>query len=234
MCDDRDKLIDYLYEEVSASERRAFDAHLSACDECRDELRAFRDVRTDLLAFDVPEHGSVWKPFVTPVAAPWWKQVPAWGLAAAASLVFAAGVGGVMTGRMLMPAPAAAPMQAQVQAAPAPQATAQTIAATPEQVRILEERIAQLERTSQQPRTTAASVSNVLLTRDEIDSLIKESEGRINQRTATKLYRAMIDLANQHQRDKSDLTQQINAAQSQTYQNVMRVANRVADKEKEQ
>jgi hypothetical protein len=234
MCDDREKLIAYLYDEVSASERREFDAHLHACDECRDELRGFRDVRQDLLAFDVPEHGSVWKPFVTPaaIAQPWWKQVPVWGLAAAASLVFAAGLGGVMTGRMLMPAVAAAPTQAQAQ--PVPQAAPQTIAATPEQLHALEERLASIERIAQTRPVETASTRNVALTRDEVEQIIKESEGRINQRTAQKLYRAMLDLANQHQRDKSDLTLQINAAQSETYQNVMKVANRGIDKDKEQ
>ena len=88
MCDDRELLIAYLYDEVDASGRRQMDAHLATCADCREELRSLRDVRQDLLAWDVPEHQSVWKPFVTPAPVVWWRQVPAWGFAAAAAVMF--------------------------------------------------------------------------------------------------------------------------------------------------
>ena len=67
MCDDREKLIAYLYDEATAAERRQVDAHLATCAECREELRSLRGVRQDLLAWDVPAHESVMNvvPFCT-------------------------------------------------------------------------------------------------------------------------------------------------------------------------
>lgn len=232
MCDDREKLIAYLYDEADAGERRQVEAHLAGCAECREELRGLRAVRQDLLAWEVPDHGSVWTPFVAPQTVAWWRQVPAWGLAAAATLVFGIGLAGGFAARALAAAPAVMQAQAQPQTVPAP--VPQTVAATPEQVRALEERLASIERVALR-RPEPVGVSGVALTRVELEQLIKESEGRINQRTAQKIYSAVIDMANQRQRDMASITQQISDAQDKTYGNLARVANRGSvEKEKEQ
>lgn len=98
MCDERERLIGYVYDECDATERRVIDAHLESCGVCRDEIRALRGVREDLLAWDVPEHGSVWRPFAPARVTPWWREVPAWALAVAATLVFLLGaLGGSVT-----------------------------------------------------------------------------------------------------------------------------------------
>jgi len=94
MCDERERLIGYVYDECDAGERRLIEAHLEACETCREEIGGLRGVRTDLLAWDVPDHGSVWTPFVKARPTPWWREVPAWGLAAAASLMLLAGAAG--------------------------------------------------------------------------------------------------------------------------------------------
>lgn len=236
MCDDREKLIAYLYDEADASERRQMDAHLAGCAECREELRSFRSVRQDLLAWDVPAHESVWKPFATPMITPWYRQVPAWGLAAAAMLVFGIGLAGGFAARALAAGPMAT--QAQVQPSPQPVLVAPPVGATPEQVRALEERIASFERvladrvslTSAQP--TAANAS---LTRADLDSLLKETEGRINERTARKLVSMLVDMEKQRARDMVAVTQQISEAQQQNYANLSKVATRgTLEKEKEQ
>lgn len=235
MCDDREKLIAYLYDEADASERRQVDAHLAECAACREELRGLRSVRQDLLAWEVPDHGSVWTPFAAPQPAVWWRQVPAWGLAAAATLVFGIGLAGGLAARALASAPSVT-QQAQVQLPPqpVPAPVPQAVAATPEQVRALEERIASIERVALR-RPEQAHVSDVALTRAELEQLIKESEGRINQRTAQKIYSAVIDMANQRQRDMASIAQQIGDAQDKTYLNLARVANRGSvEKGKEQ
>ena len=95
MCNERDRLIAYIYDECDATERDAVRQHLDTCDECRVEVTALRTVREDLLAWDVPAHGSVWQPFAPPKPSVWWRQVPTWALAAAASIVLLSGaVGG--------------------------------------------------------------------------------------------------------------------------------------------
>lgn len=98
MCDQREHLIEYAYDECSADERRLVEEHLTSCDSCRDELGGLRRVRHDLLAWDVPDPGSVWKPFAPQPRASMWREVPAWALAAAASVMFLVGAaGGVAT-----------------------------------------------------------------------------------------------------------------------------------------
>lgn len=117
MCDQRERLMDYLYDEAAPSERRLVEAHLETCDDCRDEIRAFRRVREDLLAWDVPDTPSVWTPFVTTTPAPWYRQVPAWAMTAAAGIMFAVGLAGGMLAHTV--APTAAQPAIIVQANPA-------------------------------------------------------------------------------------------------------------------
>jgi anti-sigma factor RsiW len=94
MCDEREPLLAYLYAESDPDERRRVESHLESCETCRDELAGLRSVREDLLAWDVPEQESVWKPF-TPARPVWsWRDVPAWTMAAAAAVMLALGATG--------------------------------------------------------------------------------------------------------------------------------------------
>lgn len=107
MCEQRDRLIGYLYDECDAEERQLIDRHLETCHTCRDEIGGLRQVREDLLGWDVPARESVWQPFAPPRPAPWWREVPTWALAAAASVTFLAGAaGGAATYAFLPKTPA--------------------------------------------------------------------------------------------------------------------------------
>jgi anti-sigma factor RsiW len=110
MCDERERLIGYLYEECDAEERRQVETHLESCPTCRAEIGGLQSVRTDLLAWNVPEHAPVWRPMPAAAAPPvvWWRQTPGWALAAAATVVLAAGIAGGAATRMMTPAPAQA------------------------------------------------------------------------------------------------------------------------------
>jgi hypothetical protein len=103
MCNEREQLIGYLYNECSAEERRRVEEHLEQCDACRHEVAGLRRVREDLLAWDVPDHGSVWQPFAPVQAAPWWRGVPAWAMAAAAGVMFVIGAAGAVVTHALVP-----------------------------------------------------------------------------------------------------------------------------------
>jgi hypothetical protein len=95
MCDERERLIGFVYEECDDSERQLVETHLDSCSTCRAEISALRDVRQDLLAWRVPPHEPIWRPLpVAAAPAPWWRQVPAWALAAAASVMFLSGLAG--------------------------------------------------------------------------------------------------------------------------------------------
>jgi hypothetical protein len=108
MCDERERLIGYVYDECDRAERREIEAHVSGCADCREEIGGLRSVRQDLLAWDVPPHGSVWQPFVRPRIVGSWRDVPSWALAAAAAAIFVAGAAGGLATRVLWPAPALA------------------------------------------------------------------------------------------------------------------------------
>jgi len=104
MCNgNKEDLVSYLYDDLAGAARTAFERHLRECAECRDELAAMRNVRTDLLTWSPPEPDFAFRivaePRVTaaadnvlrPRVAAWsgWFK-PAAGLAAAAVLVLAA------------------------------------------------------------------------------------------------------------------------------------------------
>jgi hypothetical protein len=181
MCHERERLIDYLYDVSDAEERRRVDDHLATCAECRTEVTGLRAVRQDLLAWDVPEHGSVWKPFAPARLTPWWREVPVWALAAAASVMFMLGLAGGVVARQLAP-PVVLAQQAPpptIQTAPMIQ---QPPAVSAAQLEGIEQRVlgvvqAQLN-ARPQPLSAHVQPVNVGVTREELQSLLAASEER--------------------------------------------------------
>jgi hypothetical protein len=55
MCEDKELLVSYLYDDLATGDRATFEAHLRGCAECRGELKALRAVRSDLAAWAPPE-----------------------------------------------------------------------------------------------------------------------------------------------------------------------------------
>lgn len=98
-CGNPDALMAYLYDEGDAAERRAFEAHLSACEACAHEVRDLRAVRADLAAWEPPEtllgfrlvRGGAeprsWRSWLT------WPAMPAWAQMGAAALLVGMAVG---------------------------------------------------------------------------------------------------------------------------------------------
>ena len=238
MCEQRENLIAYLYDEADASERRAVETHLASCEICREELRAFRDVRQDLLAWDVPTHESVWKPFVTTRAQPVWHQMPAWAMALAATLVFAIGAAGGFAGRALAARPDAPPAPAVVAAVqPPPAPAAVTPAASLEDVRALQARLREIERVALQ-RPAVAAPASMSATSDaavlaKVEQLIRDSEGRVNHKTSQKIVSMMQEIGRQRSLDNATLQQQIVDAQERTNGSILAVKNMRTEKEKE-
>lgn len=158
MCDEREQLIEYVYGEVATAERQRVEAHLAECHVCRAEVAGLRSVRDDLLAWEVPRHEPVWRPFVPVPVASVHRPVPLWSLAAAASVVFAAGLAGGMAARAWIPGPTAS--TSTVQAGAVPEAAARSQAAstiTPEDLAKLESDILQRVRSELAERTRAVS-----------------------------------------------------------------------------
>lgn len=99
MCDEREQLIAYVYGEAAADERQQIETHLEDCHVCRAEVSGLRSVRDDLLAWDVPKHEPIWRPFAPAPPVPARPSWSGWVLAAAASGLFAAGLAGGMAVR---------------------------------------------------------------------------------------------------------------------------------------
>ena len=103
MCNQRDRLIGFIYGEGAANELDEVQKHLDTCADCRAEVAGLRSVREDLLAWNVPDHESVWRPFAPAPVTPWWRQVPAWAMAAAASVLVVSGAAGGAIAHALLP-----------------------------------------------------------------------------------------------------------------------------------
>ena len=87
---DRDAvLVAYLYDDIDAAERIAFETHVMTCLPCRSELAELRRVRTTLGQWVPPESTrvSVQSPVFSPQSPAWWHAVPVWAQVAAAMLV---------------------------------------------------------------------------------------------------------------------------------------------------
>ena len=103
MCNQRDRLIGFIYGEGAASELDEVQGHLDTCADCRAEVAGLRAVREDLLAWNVPDHESVWRPFAPAPVTPWWQQVPAWAMAAAAGVLVVSGAAGGAIAHAFLP-----------------------------------------------------------------------------------------------------------------------------------
>ena len=101
-CGDQEALVAYLYDDGEPAEREAMAAHVARCSACAEEIASLRATRTMLAAWAPPEAALGFH--ITRDDAPqqaatvlrpaaWWRQpLPAWAQAAAALLIFAAGM----------------------------------------------------------------------------------------------------------------------------------------------
>jgi len=98
-CGDNSALVGYLYDECDAAERHAIEAHLAVCPACAAELAALGSTRLQLASWTPPEAELGFR-IVSDATPPnvvrpvrWWEQpLPAWAQAAAACLIFGAGL----------------------------------------------------------------------------------------------------------------------------------------------
>jgi hypothetical protein len=159
MCDERERLIEFIYGETDLAERRRVEDHLTDCHVCRTEVAGLRGVRDDLLAWDVPKHDPIWRPVVPVERVAVWRRAPVWGLAAAAMVLFAAGAAGGMATRMWLPGPAPAPTAVPVVAATAPAVQQVPAAVTADDLARLEASILERVRGEMDGRLQAVSAA---------------------------------------------------------------------------
>jgi hypothetical protein len=213
MCD-VERLVSYVYDEVTPEERTAFERHMAECADCRNEVKGMRQTRAHLASWAPPEPDFGFRIVRTgtPASKPArFRSIPGWGLAAAAAvLVFAAsaaianievryGADGLMVRTGWAAHSSDGP------AAQAPVSAALPVSATSEEwranLKLLDERIRQLEGTVGQPQPTtraakaAPSDTEVLgAVRRIVAAAIEESEGRQEHLLKTRFTQLWRDI----------------------------------------
>jgi putative zinc finger protein len=93
MCENKELLVAFLYDEINPSDRRTFERHLSSCAECRDELAELGDTRAQIASWTPPDADLGFQIVRKSEKPSRWRfgLSPAWGLAAAAILLLAIG-----------------------------------------------------------------------------------------------------------------------------------------------
>jgi hypothetical protein len=93
MCDSKELLISFLYDEIDSPSKREFQKHLATCVDCRDELAELGATRAQIATWTPPDADLGFR-IVREAESPkrrWFQWSPAWGFAAAAVVLLAIG-----------------------------------------------------------------------------------------------------------------------------------------------
>jgi hypothetical protein len=195
MCENRERLIGYVYDECDPAERRLIEEHLEVCHTCRQEIRGLRSVRQDLLAWDVPAGEPIWRPMAPARHQPLWRAVPTWALAAAACATFMVGAAGGAATYALMPRSAPTVGQTPMGGPPA----AIPAAFSPTELAALENKV--MERMRAELETRATLTSSAVAPRDASDRNAEANDlaRRVNvlNNRQEELYGLLLDFASQ-------------------------------------
>lgn len=177
-CGDAGALVAYLYDECDPEIRESIDAHLATCVPCAREIEGLGRTRRLLgdWAPPIPELGFQVPAPVLEEKRPWWRApLPAWAQAAAALLIFGAGL--VMGVSRPSTGPASDAPAAQA-AAPAPAASRSDLAQLEQRLRAEMTRLragATMGQAGAVPVAAQASAGDDAIMR-RVEALIAESE----------------------------------------------------------
>ncbi len=222
MICDKDTLVGYIYDELESGERASFEAHLSTCESCREEVAGLRATRAHLARWAPPEPDfgiprfRIVRDNEVPGHERRFRVSPAWGLAAAAVLLLAVasaianlevryGTDGlvVRTG-WARTAPAAVPVEPPAASRPVPVAVSDT---WKPDFQKLDQRLRKLEAVAPAgaalPRTVTASaarISDEELIR-QVRAIVNQSEARQQRELALRVAQVTREWDTQRQAD---------------------------------
>jgi anti-sigma factor RsiW len=235
-CDDRERLVTYLYDDGSDAERAAVEAHLARCAACAAVLAELRAVRASLAEWQPPETALGFRITRDQREAPTrsWFPLPAWAQAAAAVLVLGAGAGlanleirydhqglTMRTGWAREAGPGEAirsvPLTARV-------TNPRTVAVTARDLAALEDRLraefVHSTRTSAAvPGGSGASSRDLL---QQVRALVAESEQRQQKELALRLSQVLTDVESQRRADLVRIEQNMGQIEGFTGQEAVR------------
>lgn len=227
-CENHEALVDYLYDECGPEQRAAFAAHLAGCARCAGEVDALRETRgrlaewtppsvplgfrivseADASAADVASGFGRKDNVVRP--ARWWnRSLPAWAQAAAAALIFAAGLGlGALRGSSAPPdLRTSAPSDLRTPVPSDQTVSAQDLAALEQRLRAeMQEGLQQARAAAPVPvSSTPVMTSSVSL--QQVRNLIAESEQRQQRELTLRTAEVIRDFDTQRRGDLARIQQ---------------------------
>ncbi len=231
-CGDSGALVAYLYDECSPGEHAVIAAHISGCVTCASEIDALSATRRTLASWKPPDLALGFQITRSDVAAKeparvlepkiaWWRApLPAWAQAAAALVIFAAGlsVGTLRTGS----APQTATTQPSATAPADARATAPS--ASRDDLARLEQRLrTEFARLSSTPNATPAAArgsDDALIAR--VKTLIEESAAD-ERRGFTERMLSMADIIERQRRvDMASIGQSVGELRGVTREQLLK------------
>jgi anti-sigma factor RsiW len=249
-------LIAYLYGEIAADERAAFDRHLLACAPCRVELDALGDVRSNLSRWAPPEPaGHVAFSIAAPAArqksiGTTIREIPVWAQVVAATLFLGAAAGlanfdvsytaeglSVRTGwrhpasaeslrTSTAPTSTALTSMAPASTAPAAPTTITTSSAPWKNDLAVLERELRTALAAQPAATPSMPISDDVVLR-RMRQLIQESERRQQSELALRVAEVARDAQSQRQADLVKIDRTLGLIQNSSRMEVMRTQRQV-------
>lgn len=226
MCESKELLVAYLYDELDPSAKRTYESHVSSCAECRDEIASLRATRGQIARWTPPEPDFGFR-IVRGAAAPprsRFRITPAWGLAAAAMLVLTSGAAianlevrygpaglSVRTGWQHAPGAPATATPADSNAATAVDWKARA-EALDKRVRVLEQALVRPPASAVQ-RAAAADGSDAAVL-EHVRELVGQSETRQQRALAARLQQLSRDFDAQRRVDLAAIDQGMARLQS--------------------
>ena len=244
VCGNHEALIGYLYDECEPAEHAAVAAHVAVCASCAEEVQALRDTRAHLVSWAAPALPLGLQLTRTEAEVPanvlqhtgpasrsskregWWSRpLPAWAQAAAAVVIFAAGMS-VNIVRSSDEAPAA------VAQAPVPQpVAAQTPVGDMTVTRAEFTRLAERLRAIEHADVQLASRTGRDVDQDELFARLGAIEDRVSESERQNLGRfaTLVRAMEENRRDidaSREATQRVNQMESelQDHRQVLRSA----------
>jgi hypothetical protein len=212
-CGDAGALVSYLYDECEAGLRDAINAHLVGCVSCAREVDALGAARKHLVAWSPPVTELGFQmPVPAPPPQPWWRApLPAWAQAAAAVLIFGAGLTAGWTRGPADVAPAAAVQSAAVET---PDAASRAELAQLEQR--LKTEMSQLRATPPSAPVVAQAPSRDEDVLRQVQTLVAESEERQRREFTLRAVELARDFEAQRRVDLATVRQTVGQFQGVT------------------